>query len=83
MHRVALVVVVEDVKQTVPVAVIPVVDVDKTALAAVDRTVPVVEVAVLGANLPVVEVADQTAEAAVLAVGVAVPPVLVPVQMVV
>lgn len=83
MHRVALVVVAEGVKQTVPVAVIPVLDVDKTALAAVDQTVPVAEVAVPGANLPVVEVADQTAEAAVLAVGVAVPPALVPVQMVV
>lgn len=65
------------------VVIMPALDVDKTALAAVDQTVPVVEVAVPGANLPVVVVADQTVEAAVLVVVVAVLPVPEPVLMVV
>ena len=64
-------------------ALIPALDADKTALVAVDQTVAVVVVAVLGVNLPVVEVADQTAEAAVLVVVVAVLPVPEPVLMVV
>ena len=65
------------------VVIMPALGVDKTALAAVDQTVPGVEGAGPGANLPVVGVADQTAEAAVVVVVVAVLPVPEPVLMVV
>lgn len=64
-------------------ALIPALDADKTALVAVDQTVPVVVVAVLGVNLPVVEAVDRTVEVVVLDAEDVVPPALVSALMVV